>query len=357
MRSIYRYHTVSRGWGDIGYNVIVDKFGRLWEGRYGGLASTVIGAHAGGFNTSTFGVSMLGNYDIVDAAAGDARRRRGHRRLEARPLRRRPQGHDRADLGRRRHREVRRPACRSRCPRSSRTGTSAARPARAGTPTPGWTTSGTGWPAQVDLHMAAIERRYAAEPALRADLGAAVGDEVYGDGWRGREYERTAGLYWSAHRRRELHARRHPQDLPRRRWPAGARGADDRRGAPRRTGELQPLRRRTRRSTGRRETGAQVVRGGIRARWMAIEGGVGAGLPDRAGDHVGAGAGREAGVHRGATSTGRPRQAPTRCAAASAAAWKPRPVVGTTLGLPGRARGDVPGRWGSAQDFSPRATP
>ena len=65
MRSIYRYHAVSRGWGDIGYNVLVDKFGRLWEGRYGGLASTVIGAHAGGFNTYTFGVSMLGNYDVV----------------------------------------------------------------------------------------------------------------------------------------------------------------------------------------------------------------------------------------------------------------------------------------------------
>jgi uncharacterized protein with LGFP repeats len=65
MRSIYRYHTVSLGWGDIGYNVIVDKFGRLWEGRFGGLSSTVVGAHAGGFNTSTFGVSMLGNYDVV----------------------------------------------------------------------------------------------------------------------------------------------------------------------------------------------------------------------------------------------------------------------------------------------------
>ncbi|MCZ2829738.1 N-acetylmuramoyl-L-alanine amidase [Modestobacter sp. VKM Ac-2986] len=65
MRSIYRYHTVSRGWGDIGYNVIVDKFGRMWEGRYGGLASTVVGAHAVGYNTGTFGVSMLGNYDLV----------------------------------------------------------------------------------------------------------------------------------------------------------------------------------------------------------------------------------------------------------------------------------------------------
>ncbi|NEK87252.1 hypothetical protein GCU60_16035, partial [Blastococcus saxobsidens] len=66
MRNIYTYHSQKLGWGDIGYNVIVDKFGRLWEGRAGGLASTVIGAHAGGFNTGTFGVSMLGNYDVVD---------------------------------------------------------------------------------------------------------------------------------------------------------------------------------------------------------------------------------------------------------------------------------------------------
>jgi uncharacterized protein with LGFP repeats len=66
MRSIYRYHAVSLGWGDIGYNLIVDKFGRLWEGRDGGLASSVVGAHAGGFNTYTFGVSMLGNYDTAD---------------------------------------------------------------------------------------------------------------------------------------------------------------------------------------------------------------------------------------------------------------------------------------------------
>lgn len=65
LRSIYRYHSESRGWGDIGYNVIVDAYGRAWEGRYGGLASTVIGAHAGGFNTSTFGVSMLGNFDVA----------------------------------------------------------------------------------------------------------------------------------------------------------------------------------------------------------------------------------------------------------------------------------------------------
>lgn len=65
LRSIYQYHSVSRGWGDIGYNVIVDKFGRAWEGRFGGLSSAVVGAHAGGFNTHTFGVSMIGNYDVA----------------------------------------------------------------------------------------------------------------------------------------------------------------------------------------------------------------------------------------------------------------------------------------------------
>jgi hypothetical protein len=66
MRSIYAYHAQTRGWGDIGYNMIVDKFGRVFEGRYGGLASAVVGAHAGGFNTGTFGVSMLGNYAVTD---------------------------------------------------------------------------------------------------------------------------------------------------------------------------------------------------------------------------------------------------------------------------------------------------
>ena len=62
VRSVYAFHTRSRGWSDIGYNFLVDKYGRVFEGRYGGVDRPVIGAHTGGFNTDTFGVALLGNY-------------------------------------------------------------------------------------------------------------------------------------------------------------------------------------------------------------------------------------------------------------------------------------------------------
>ncbi len=65
MRSMYAYHTKSLRWCDIGYNFLVDKFGTLYEGRWGGVDRPVIGAHTGGFNTDTFGVSMIGNHDLV----------------------------------------------------------------------------------------------------------------------------------------------------------------------------------------------------------------------------------------------------------------------------------------------------
>lgn len=71
VRAIYRYHTVSNGWDDIGYNLLVDRFGTVYEGRKGGLESPVIGAHARGWNTGSFGVSVMGCFD-PEACAGVA---------------------------------------------------------------------------------------------------------------------------------------------------------------------------------------------------------------------------------------------------------------------------------------------
>ncbi len=65
MRSMYAYHTRSRGWCDLGYNFVVDKFGTLFEGRYGGVDKAVLGSHTGGFNSYTFGVAMMGHHDYV----------------------------------------------------------------------------------------------------------------------------------------------------------------------------------------------------------------------------------------------------------------------------------------------------
>ncbi|NLT31351.1 MAG: peptidoglycan recognition protein, partial [Propionibacterium sp.] len=69
IRGIYSYHTQTLGWSDIGYNVLVDKYGRAWEGRYGGLTRAVQGAHAYGANHLTFGISLMGNYDTVQPPA------------------------------------------------------------------------------------------------------------------------------------------------------------------------------------------------------------------------------------------------------------------------------------------------
>ncbi|MCG2799447.1 MAG: DUF4214 domain-containing protein [Cellulomonas sp.] len=69
IRNDQAYHINTRGWCDIGYNFIVDKWGNIYEGRANSLTQAVIGVHAGGFNTGTVGVSMLGTYDDVPSNA------------------------------------------------------------------------------------------------------------------------------------------------------------------------------------------------------------------------------------------------------------------------------------------------
>lgn len=65
LRGIYAYHTQSKGWSDIGYNFIVDRFGRIWEGRFGGVDRPVVGAHTLGYNENSFAMSALGNYETA----------------------------------------------------------------------------------------------------------------------------------------------------------------------------------------------------------------------------------------------------------------------------------------------------
>lgn len=62
LRSMYRYHTQRLGWFDIGYNFLVDRFGRAWVGRSGGHRRFVTGAHTLGFNHKSVGIAVIGNF-------------------------------------------------------------------------------------------------------------------------------------------------------------------------------------------------------------------------------------------------------------------------------------------------------
>ncbi|OGZ32716.1 MAG: hypothetical protein A2V69_00775 [Candidatus Portnoybacteria bacterium RBG_13_40_8] len=67
IQGIYRYHTITKGWGDIGYHYIIDYWGNIYEGRYGG--NGVRGAHTyydkkcDNFNVGTVGIILMGNYE------------------------------------------------------------------------------------------------------------------------------------------------------------------------------------------------------------------------------------------------------------------------------------------------------
>ena len=60
VRAIYYYHAVTLGWGDIGYNYLVDRYGNIYEGRSGG--PDVVAGHTYSFNYGTTGVALIGTH-------------------------------------------------------------------------------------------------------------------------------------------------------------------------------------------------------------------------------------------------------------------------------------------------------
>ncbi|MGI8434536.1 MAG: N-acetylmuramoyl-L-alanine amidase [Nocardioidaceae bacterium] len=69
VRGVYAYHTEARGWCDIGYNFLIDRFGDIFEGRAGGIRKPVRGSHSGDYNVDTTGISLMGNFDLTSPPA------------------------------------------------------------------------------------------------------------------------------------------------------------------------------------------------------------------------------------------------------------------------------------------------
>ena len=57
---VRQYHAVDRGWGDIGYHYVIDRAGRVWQGR----DVAYQGAHVRDHNPHNLGVMVLGNFDL-----------------------------------------------------------------------------------------------------------------------------------------------------------------------------------------------------------------------------------------------------------------------------------------------------
>lgn len=63
---IQRYHMDTRGWDDIAYNFVIDRFGRIWQAREAELLEPITGGHTTGFNAESIGVALLGTFTDLD---------------------------------------------------------------------------------------------------------------------------------------------------------------------------------------------------------------------------------------------------------------------------------------------------
>lgn len=63
LRGFFEYHTsAEKGWHDIAYNFLIDRFGRVWEGRTGSTDGPIAGDATGGNQGYTQLVSLIGNF-------------------------------------------------------------------------------------------------------------------------------------------------------------------------------------------------------------------------------------------------------------------------------------------------------
>ena len=66
VRNLYGWYVKGLRYSDMAYNFLVDRYGRLYEGRAGGMGQAVVGGHTAGFNNDTFAVSAIGNFQKLN---------------------------------------------------------------------------------------------------------------------------------------------------------------------------------------------------------------------------------------------------------------------------------------------------
>jgi hypothetical protein len=67
VRAIYAFHAVARGWGDMGYHLLIDAAGTVYEGRAGSARAfdggpVAVGAHVRGHNGGALGIGLIGTF-------------------------------------------------------------------------------------------------------------------------------------------------------------------------------------------------------------------------------------------------------------------------------------------------------
>ncbi|MEV4757669.1 peptidoglycan recognition family protein [Micromonospora sp. NPDC049559] len=89
IRTIYYDQTITKDWGDIGYHLVIDEAGRVYEGRWTGTDGVPVfggvpgpdgrpqmatAAHAEGWNSGNIGICLLGDFtsQLPTAAAREA---------------------------------------------------------------------------------------------------------------------------------------------------------------------------------------------------------------------------------------------------------------------------------------------